>query len=390
MTMETKKNIFAEHLAAWLKAEKDKKRRGEIMRHICFIAGVHPKSVPRSFRRVQMADPGRMERRGRSRVYGNDVTAALREISDAASNPCGENLHSMIHEYVATLRRDGMWRHGEKTTNKLRAMSISTVKRRVEKFTHIRKMVRGKSTTKPGNIKSLIPIRSGPWDEARTGTLQIDTVAHCGDTIAGDYAYTVNTADAATLWSGRRAQWNKGQEQTVKSMEAISCTMPFPVVEWHPDSGSEFVNWHCKKWVDARGERLTRSRPNKKNDNCFVEERNGHIVRKWVGYTRFGEPEVVPALNGLYDILTPYLNHFIASRRIVSKERMGARWKITRERKSLTPYLRVMARTDVSDGQKAELRAEHERLNPVVLKHEIDQRLKRVFDIHTYHRKPKL
>ena len=386
--METKKNIFREHLAAWLGA--DKKGRGEIIRNICAVAKVHPKSVPRSFRRVQMHNSGTPERRGRKVVYGSDVTAALRNVFDAASSSCGENLHGQIGEFVTILQRDGMWCHSAEATEKLLRMSMGLVKLRSLKFTHIRKMVRGRSTTKPGSIKTLIPIRSGPWDDAPTGTVQIDTVAHCNDSIAGDFVYTVNATDVVTLWGARRAQWNKGQEQTIESMEKIDADVSFPILEWHPDTGSEFINWFCKGWADERKQKLTRSRPNRKNDNCFVEERNGHIVRKWVGYTRFEEPEVVDALNKLYDVLTPYLNHFIASRRIVSKERVGARWKVMRERKSLTPYQRVMARDDVSNGVKAKLAAKHETLNPLVMKREIDRRLARVFDVHKRHGKPEL
>lgn len=387
MTMETKKNIFREHLAAWLAS--DRKGRGKITRNICAVAKVHPKSVPRSFRRVQMHDVGIPEKRGRNTIYGADVDAALKEVSEAASHPCGENLHSLIPEYVRIFKRDDMWRHSEEATAKLLAMSCATVKRKAEKFSHIRKMVRGKSTTKPGSIKSLIPVRSGPWCDAPTGTVQIDTVAHCNDSIAGDFVYTVNAADVATLWGDRRAQWNKGQSQTIASMEHIDGAFPFPIAEWHPDTGSEFINWLCKKWADARGQRLTRSRPNRKNDNCFVEERNGHVVRKWVGYARFETEEIVVALNELYDVLTPYLNHFVASKRIVSKMRTGAKWKITREKVSLTPYQRVMARYDVSSEAKAKLHAEHEAPNPLILKREIDRRLRKVFDIRKRSAGPK-
>lgn len=161
------------------------------------------------------------------------------------------------------------------------------------------------------------------------------------------------------------------------------------MTEWHPDSGSEFVNWHCHGWAKQRGQKLTRSRPNHKNDNCFVEERNGHVVRRWVGYTRLDAREVVDALNAVYDVLTPFLNHFSVSRRIISKERVGARWKITREQKPLTPYQRVLAREDVSDDVKKKLEAEHEQLNPRVLKREIDRRLKIVFTLQERHGQPK-
>lgn len=388
MTMETKKNIFQEHLGAWLKAKGDKKKRGEIIKHICFIAGAHPKSVPRSFRRAQLRDPAKEERRGRKTEYTPDVIAALKDIWETASELCGENLHPLIPEYVRILTRDSLWNHSESATKKLLKMSEGLVKLRLGRFVHIRKMVRGKSTTKPGNILSVIPMRAGPWDDALTGTMQIDTVAHCGDSVAGDFVYTVNCTDVATLWGARHSQWNKGQEATVASMEQIDHDTPFPILEWHPDSGSEFINWHCRRWTLARGQELTRSRPNRKNDNCFVEERNGHIVRKWVGYTRFDASEIVIALNDFYEILTPYLNHFAASRRIVSKERIGARWKITREKKSLTPYQRVLARADVKDKVKQRLEEEHEKLNPLLMKREIDRRLKRVFDVHTRHRKP--
>jgi hypothetical protein len=220
--------------------------------------------------------------------------------------------------------------------------------------------------------------------------VQVDTVAHCGNSIAGNFIYTVNTTDVATLWGARRAQWNKGKEQTVLSMEAMDGDFPYPICEWHPDTGSEFINWFCRGSVEAKGQRLTRSRPNRKNDNCFVEERNGHIVRKWIGYARFENEEMVDALNELYDILTPYLNHFIASKRTVSKERIGSKWKITREKKPLTPYQRVMARDDVMKEAKEKLRAEHEKLNPLVMKKEVEKLIWKLYDVQKRCGKPKL
>src|SRR3989339_1642629 len=267
-------------------------------------------------------------------------------------------------------------------------MSLGAMKKRVAKFVRKCFLTHGKSTTNPSSIHSLIPVRSGDWDTAPAGTAQIDTVAHCGHTLAGDFIYTVNATDVPTLWGARRAQLNKGQTATVTSMEQMEKGVPFSIVEWHPDSGSEFINWHCKEWCENKGQQLTRSRPNHKNDNCFVEERNGHIVRRWIGYTRFDAPEVTDALNLAYDVLTPYLNHFAASRRTVSKERIGARWKVTREKKSMTPYQRVLQRADVTDEVKAELKQIHDGLNPLVLRREIDRRLKLVFAIQKRHVSP--
>lgn len=390
MNMTTKNNIYEEHLSEWLKARKDKKKRSGIVENICFIAGVHPKSVPRSFRRIQMRRVGSEERRGRKELYTPDVIAALKDVWETASEPCAENLQGVLSDYVRILTRDKAWKHSAEATAKLLAMSLGAMKKRTVKFTRKRFLSHGKSSTKAGAIHNLIPVRSGDWDTAPVGTAQIDTVAHCGHTLVGDFIYTVNATDVPTLWGARRAQLNKGQTATVRSMEHMAKEMPFPVVEWHPDSGSEFINWHCHGWCEKQGIKLTRSRPNRKNDNCFVEERNGHIVRRWVGYTRLDAVEVVTALNAVYDVLTPYLNHFVASRRIVSKERIGAKWKVTREKRSKTPYERVLERTDVSETVKTTLRNDHETLNPLTMKREIDRRLQTVFALQKHCGTPEL
>ena len=260
-------------------------------------------------------------------------------------------------------------------------MSLGSVKVYVGGFTRTRRNFGGKGTTQKSSVMAMVPIRMDGWDTAETGVVQVDTVAHCGDSIAGDFAFTVNGTDVATLWGTRRAQWNKGQEVTKISLDAMRKDSPFPWTEAHPDSGNEFINNHVLAYANETGLRMTRSRPYKKNDNCFVEERNGHVVRAYVGYERLDVPQTVKALNDLYDVLTPYLNHFIASRRIVSKERIGARWKVTRERQAKTPFQRVLERTDVSDDVKNKLRAEHSKLNPATMKKEIDLLTNRVHDI---------
>ena len=134
---------------------------------------------------------------------------------------------------------------------------------------------------------------------------------------------------------------------------------------------------------------MTRSRPYHKNDNCFVEERNGHVVRAYVGYARLDVRETVDVLNNLYGVLTPYLNHFIASRRIVSKERIGSRWKVKREKVAKTPYQRILERKDVSDEIKDMLRKKHILLNPAKMKIEIDRLSKRVHAMQSKHGNPK-
>jgi hypothetical protein len=376
MNMATKVGVFDEKAQEYYRSTKQEK--GLILDAVVRVTGLTRKGAIKRFGRMQTHHPLDTDRRGRPVYYGKDVTAALHEVWVIGSSVCGENLHPQIGEFIDNEVRHGRWSYRDDTTAKLRAMSAATVRRHVHGFRMAEGVVRGKSTTRPSTVMSLIPIRMDGWDTAETGVVQIDTVAHCGDSVAGDFVYTVNGTDVATLWGSRRAQWQKGQYATVISLDAMCADTPFPWTEAHPDSGSEFVNAHCVAYATARELRLTRSRPYHKNDNCFVEERNGHIVRTYVGYTRFDAPEVVDVLNDLYDVLTPYLNHFVASKRIVSKVRVGSKWKVTREKQALTPYHRVLLRTDVSDAVKTTLRVLHATLDPKTMRENIDRLTKRV------------
>lgn len=379
MNMAIKRNIFEEKAAEYWQAAK--KRRGEILDAVVELSGLTRKGAVKRFRRMQKKDPAAAGRRGRPRYYTNDVIAALREAWEIGSEACGENLHPQISEYIDTQIRTGSWGHGDEATAKLRAMSLGSVKAAVGRFERSRLSFGGRGTTKRSAAISLVPVRMDGWETAEAGVTQIDTVAHCGDTTAGDFAYTVNGTDVATLWGTRYAQWQKGQEATVKSIGAMREDSPFPWREIHPDSGTEFINHHAIRYAAATGLRMTRSRPYHKNDNHLVEERNGHVVRTHVGYARLDAREAVAALNELYAVLTPYLNHFIASRRIVSKERVGARWKVTREKVAKTPYRRVLERDDIPEQAKEALRASHAGLDPKAMKAEIDRLKKRVLAI---------
>jgi hypothetical protein len=338
---------------------------------------------------MQVRDPAKGEARGRKRYYTPDCIAALQEVWEISSESCAENLHPMVDEHIDIQIREKDWHHSDEATGKLRAMSLGSMKVYVGGFSRTRRNFGGKSTTQKSSIVSLIPVRMDGWDEAAVGVMQADTVAHCGDSVAGDFAYTVNTVDVATLWGVRHAQWQKGQHGTRGSLDTMRARTPFPWIEIHPDTGSEFINWHLLGYANDTNLRFTRSRPYHKNDNTFVEERNGHIVRVYIGWQRLDVPEVVGALNDVYDVLDLYLNHFAASRRVLQKELVGSRWKITREQIAKTPYQRVLKRGDVSEAVKEQLRAAHHQLNPKQLKEEIDRRIKRVFDTQKRHEMPK-
>ena len=225
MTMATKNEIFKRFLSEYLKA--DKRRKSEILSNVCDTTKMHKKSVIRRFGVLRLKDSSKEETRGRPRQYTPDVISALKDIWEAGNGLCGELLHSVAREYVETLIRDKMWQNSNEATDKLFAMSMGTMKNKVGKFSKARKKGRGFSLTSPSNLKHIIPVFSGPWTNELPGSGQIDTVAHCGSTLLGDFAYTLNYVDISTLWDVARAQWNKGQEATVNSLDHIKNILPF-------------------------------------------------------------------------------------------------------------------------------------------------------------------
>jgi len=368
--MRTRNDIFQSHLQTYLIANKSGK--SELLRSVCTVTGMHRKAAIRKFRQLQLRSPSApTPKRGRPCTYGPDVTAALHDLWVAASELCGELLHPVIADYVTILQRDGMWRHGEETTAKLLAMSEGLVKLRVSRFTHAGKIHHGISATKPSQLKELIPIFIGPWRNKPPGYGQLDTVVHCGSSLVGDLVYTVNWTDVATLWGGRRAQWNKGQKATQESLSAIRDRLPFAMLGAHPDTGSEFVNWLLQGWCEEQGIELTRSRPYHKNDNAYVEQKNGHVVRRFLGYTRYDCKDTIAVMNELYDVLDLYINHFVPSRKCIEKVRIGSKYKRQYD-KARTPYQRVLAHEAIDQSVKDKLKAEHAQLNPLILKRRID------------------
>ncbi len=376
--MTTKKDIFARYLNEYLKANKQ--RKTEILNHICDVIKIHRKSAINRFKTLQMKDASISEKRGRKTYYTTDVTSALKEIWEAGSEVCGELLHPMISEFVEILQKDNMWGYEDETTSKLLAMSEATTKRRVGKFMKARRKGKGKSTTKPSNLKEIIQVFHGSWEDKPVGYGQLDTVVHCGGSLLGDMAWTVNFADIQTRWDIPVAQWNKGQIATIESIERIKEKLPFKLVGLHPDNGSEFINWNLKEWCEENKIDLTRSRVGKKNDNAHVEQKNGHIVRRFLGYSRIDYRESISVMNEVYDLLSTYLNHFIATKKCIEKVRIGSKY-VRKYDKAKTPYQRVLAHQDVTQDDKKNLTKEHEKLNPLILKQDIDKLITKLFKL---------
>lgn len=379
MTTTTKQEIFKEKLQEYLAA--DKTGKGQMLDAVCSITKCDRKSAIRRFRTFQLRPRSFQERRGRKRVYDHRTTAALKEIWEATDRVCAERLHPFVKDCVWILKRDKMWKHDEEATNLLFKASLGTLKNRIAEFENIRKRG-GRGTTKPSALKEIIPIRRGPWQNPPPGWGEVDTVAHCGYTISGDFSYTVQYTDVATIWTVLAAQWNKGEEATVKSIKRIQSRLPFPLRGIDPDSGSEFINWNLKGWCDGQKVDMTRTRPYMKNDHARIEQKNYANVRRVVGYTRLDDPRHVPILNELYDVLEDYINFFIPSLKCVEKVRIRSR-RVRRYDKAQTAYQRVLASPDIDSEIKEKLRQKYATLNPVILKQKRDLILKKLLKIPT-------
>ena len=388
MTMETKHEVIRDTLDKYLKA--DKKEKGVILNRLEQTVHMHRKALIRRLGEMQTTNSAyTVDGRGRPTYYTTDVISALRDVWDVSNGLCGELLHSQINEYVNVLKRDKMWNNSDEATGKLLAMSERTVKRRVSEFDRTKRKGQGFCSTSPSNIKTIIPISVGEWKDVNPGVLQVDTVAHCGSTLKGDFVYTFNATDVPTLWNILRSQWNKGEQATRANDEYARCHLPFPFLRRHTDTGSEFINHGANDWALLYDIKLTRSRPYQKNDNMVVEERNGHIVRKYVGYIRLDAREAVPVLNDLYFVLNLYTNHFIPSRKTIENFRIGAKYKRKYE-KAKTPYQRVLNHLDISEEVKGKLRAEHLTLNPKTLLSQIEKLRSKLYDVQRKHGGPQI
>jgi transposase InsO family protein len=378
MTMKAIREVFERYKQEYWKGSRVE--RSKILSTVCETTTLHRKSAVRKFKRIFETKKFEADGRGRPVKYGADVTSALFDVWEVGARCCAELLHPQIDVYIGALKSLKKWTHDDTATKLLKQMSLGEIKRRVKGLVKKHGM-KGRSTTSPSNIKKRVKVYAGPWRNRPPGHRQFDTVVHCGDILKGDMVYTVNGVDPAILWSNRRAQLNKGELSTLASVEYIEKHIPSDTKSRHSDSGSEFLNYYFLEKTERARITQTRGRSGKKNDNAFIEERNGHIVRKWIGYDRYDTEAHVDALNAVYGKLDLFLNHFQAVRRCVRRERIGSKYVRVYDTPQ-APYARALAHQNISKAQKKRLRVEHALLNPVTLLKEIATLKKALSDVN--------
>lgn len=366
-----------------------KKEKGRILDEFTNVTSCHRKAAIRLLRNSHRYIV--KGQRGHPRQYGSDVTSALKTIWEASDHLCSKRLQPFLPELISVMLRHNEIKLSSHIQEQLIQMSTATIDRLLESL-HKTEGYRPLSTTKPGSLlKSSIPMRTfADWEENRPGFIEADLVAHCGDNVDNFYLNTLSTVDIATGWSEYRAVWGKGQQRVGGAIHEIKRRLPFPLLGLDSDNGSEFINQYlldyCKRWKIT----FTRSRAYKKNDNCYVEQKNWSVVRRLIGYDRYSSKVAFEALNRIYDLLHLYVNYFQPVMHLISKTRHGARVHKVYD-KARTPYQRLIDYDILSEVKKQELAATYYKLNPVLLRTQINGNLESLWKMaERPERKPKI
>jgi hypothetical protein len=362
----------------YLKASRAGK--ATILEEFCAVCGYHRKYAIRLLGRKKPESTPR--RVGRKPRYDHpQLLQALRRIWLASDQLCGKRLKVALPLWLPHHEAE----HGalpEAVRAGLLAASASTRDRLLKpaRVAH----PKGLCGTKPGTLlKKRIPIRCEHWDVAQPGFIEADTVAHCGNSLAGDFVWSLTLTDILTGWTECRATWNKGAQGVIRQIQAIEAALPFPLKGFDCDNGSEFLNHHLVRYFSEHPDQpsFTRSRPYRKNDNAHVEQKNWSQVRHLFGYDRFDNPRLVDMMNGLYaNEWSQLQNHFCPTLKLKEKSREGSRYT-RRYHPPETPYQRVMNSGSITDAMKQRLEDQHRELNPFDLKRRIEAKLTLIFSM---------
>ena len=328
------------------------------------------------------------KKKGRPRIYTYDVFLALKRIWVIFDFICGKRLAPFMAEAVRKLKKHKELETTKEVDKKLTTISASTIDRLLKNEKNKLRLGKGRSGTKPGTLlKNQIPIRTfADWNDAVPGFTECDLVGHDGGNNSGDYVQSLNFVDIATCWDVTAACKNKAQKHVFEALRAIIDRFPFDVVGIDSDNGSEFINDIMLRYCNKNEITFTRSRPYKKNDSCFVEQKNYSVVRRNVGYLRHDTDKELCTLNELYIYLDSYVNYFQPVVKLVLKIRVGS--KVTKKYdRAKTPFRRVLDSEHVDDKIKKSLKREYDSLNPAELKRKITKLQDKLLKLNTLKQK---
>jgi len=320
---------------------------------------------------VLVGDCREKVKRARDRIYDEQLVRVLKRVWVIMDFMCGKRLEPALQEVVPILERYKEIELDRIVREKLSKISAATIDR-ILAPERKKRSLRQRTRTKPGTLlKHQIPVRTfSEWDEQRPGFVEIDLVGHEGGEPGGEYVQTLDMTDVCTGWTETQAVKNKARVWVFEALKEIRRRLPFRLLGIDSDNGSEFINSHLYGYCEQEKITFTRARAYRKNDNCYVEQKNYSVVRRAVGYNRYDTPQQLRLLNQLYSHLRLYTNYFQPVMKLKEKIRMGSKVK-KRYDQPRTPYHRVLESPLVEKEHKKKLNQEYAKLNPAELRRQI-------------------
>lgn len=363
-----------------------KKKKGEVLREATEITGLNKDYLPVKMALMQFESKTEKitERKHRKPKYDKEVVFALKDIWELYHKPCSEILHSTLQSDTLDITlKCNKKQYPQRVVDLLKQISPKSIDNKLKEFKD-KERIRHKyeNSKSDGLLKQNIKIcLSNELDRTKPGSFSTDLVESCGTNAFGPFIQTFSSTDIFSGWWFGYPVLRALQTEIVKCLELRKKMCPFPIVADHTDNGSPLMNWLTKQWYEKNGIEYTRSRPNKKNDNCFVEQKNYTHVRKYTGYLRFDTKEELWILNDLYQALMDFRNFFLPTFKLTSKIRNGA--KIHKQYKDIqTPFHRLINSDDISEGIKNNLIRYRSSLDPVELSKRIKYLQNKLYRVH--------
>ena len=378
MSKKAKQEYLLSLQERYTKGNKEEKKK--ILDEFCTVCEYNRKYAIRILNCKSKQVRKRQKKRGPKLKYNSpEILDFIIKLWKSTNLICSKRLKAVIKYWLPWYEKE-YGKLSKKNVELFRTISPATIDRLLKKF-RSRYNKRGLCTTRPGGIlRELVPIKTDQWNERRPGYVEVDTVAHCGSSVSGSFIFTLNMVDIATGWTSQRAVWGKGEEGVFKAIRDIELNLPFPILGFDCDNGNELFNWRLLKYFKNRPLPVsyTRSRAYRKNDNSHIEEKNWTIVRQYIGYDRLDKIEMVDLLNSLYkNELNYFLNFFISSSKLISKQRIGSKIKKIHQAPK-TPYEKLWDSEYTDEKTKMKLYKISKLLNPFYLQRSIKSKINAV------------
>ena len=378
MDMRSREQYLETLIPRYLKT--DRKGRTSLLDEYCLNTGQNRKYVIRKIHQMAFREP--KPRKKRARHYGYEVQEALWRIWKIFDGPCGQRLHPLLETEAARLRDLGELRVSDKTYKKLLSISSATIDRLLRPKKEGWKMQRRYGNRKAGLIAQRIPLRLTDWDTACVGYVEMDLVFHCGSSTAGEFISSLATLEISSGWWEAEAVMGRAQNRTFDALKRIRKRSPYQWLGIDSDNDQMFINHQLLKYCEQEGLEFTRSRPHRKNDNAYIEQKNYTHVRRPLGYLRYETEEELHLINDLYrNELRLFKNFFQPVMKLAKKERVDG--KVRRKYdKAKTPYQRLLESGKVLTAEQKNMETLYTSLNPAELKRQIERKLERLFEMY--------